>query len=286
MPQKASVFCNFYIRVDREALVSERALDVGSVAFKPKKERDGETKEGTLSFCRKTAAASRDEDNPDTSKMETLFLSLLRRPSASCEGLPLAGPAAVEAATDSGRDEGKKAGKKGTQRIRLNGYVLGTKWRTTQLLWTGTGNFVKIPKIGAMHEKTLPRSSPSHGTFTKKEEWLWSVIETRTYRLAQKSVTSLGEGKQTLTAVDRRNIENRQKNQNKGTKMPTPSIIDENRRSRPSPGVSGDEESHQLGGTASSAGAKLKENEEKPTRKTQREGKVERINDNDKRTGR
>jgi hypothetical protein len=34
MPQRASVFCNFYIRVDREALVSEQALDVGSVAFK------------------------------------------------------------------------------------------------------------------------------------------------------------------------------------------------------------------------------------------------------------
>jgi hypothetical protein len=34
MPQRASVFCNFYIRVDREALFSERALDVGSVAFK------------------------------------------------------------------------------------------------------------------------------------------------------------------------------------------------------------------------------------------------------------
>jgi hypothetical protein len=34
MPQRASVFCNFYIRVDREALVSERALDVRSVAFK------------------------------------------------------------------------------------------------------------------------------------------------------------------------------------------------------------------------------------------------------------
>jgi hypothetical protein len=34
MPQRASVVCNFYIRVDREALVSERALDVGSVAFK------------------------------------------------------------------------------------------------------------------------------------------------------------------------------------------------------------------------------------------------------------
>jgi hypothetical protein len=33
------------------------------------------------------------------------------------------------------------------------------------------------------------------------------------------------------------------KNQNKGTKRPTPSIIDENRRSRPSPGVSGDKES-------------------------------------------
>jgi hypothetical protein len=34
MPERASVFCNFYIRVDLEALVSERALDVGSVAFK------------------------------------------------------------------------------------------------------------------------------------------------------------------------------------------------------------------------------------------------------------
>jgi hypothetical protein len=34
MPQRASVFCNFYIRVDREALVSERALNVGSVAVK------------------------------------------------------------------------------------------------------------------------------------------------------------------------------------------------------------------------------------------------------------
>jgi hypothetical protein len=35
MPQRASVFCNFYIRVDREAsLVSERAFVVGSVAFK------------------------------------------------------------------------------------------------------------------------------------------------------------------------------------------------------------------------------------------------------------
>jgi hypothetical protein len=34
MPQRASVVCNFYIRVGREALVLERALDVGSVAFK------------------------------------------------------------------------------------------------------------------------------------------------------------------------------------------------------------------------------------------------------------
>jgi hypothetical protein len=40
-------------------------------------------------------------------------LSLLRRPSASCGGSPLGGPAAVEAAADSGRDEGKKARKKG-----------------------------------------------------------------------------------------------------------------------------------------------------------------------------
>jgi hypothetical protein len=31
---KGQYFCNFYIRVDREALVSECALDVGSVAFK------------------------------------------------------------------------------------------------------------------------------------------------------------------------------------------------------------------------------------------------------------
>jgi hypothetical protein len=34
MPQRASVFCNFYIQVDRETLVSEWALDVGSVVFK------------------------------------------------------------------------------------------------------------------------------------------------------------------------------------------------------------------------------------------------------------
>jgi hypothetical protein len=37
-------------------------------------------------------------------------------------------------------------------------------------LQTGTGDFVKIPKIGAIHKKTLPRSSPSHDTFTKREE--------------------------------------------------------------------------------------------------------------------
>jgi hypothetical protein len=34
MPESASVFCNFYIRVDRETLVAEWALDVGNVAFK------------------------------------------------------------------------------------------------------------------------------------------------------------------------------------------------------------------------------------------------------------
>jgi hypothetical protein len=44
--------------------------------FASQEERDGETKEGTLSPCRKTAAASRDEDNTDTSKMETLFLKV------------------------------------------------------------------------------------------------------------------------------------------------------------------------------------------------------------------
>jgi hypothetical protein len=41
MPQRASVFCNFYIRVDREALVSERALNVGSVAFKAMSTKKG-----------------------------------------------------------------------------------------------------------------------------------------------------------------------------------------------------------------------------------------------------
>jgi hypothetical protein len=44
------------------------------------KERDGETKEGTLSPCRKTAAASRDKANPDTSKMETLSVPPPLRP--------------------------------------------------------------------------------------------------------------------------------------------------------------------------------------------------------------
>jgi hypothetical protein len=37
MPQRASVFCNFYIRVDREAFVSERALDVGKQGYEYKK---------------------------------------------------------------------------------------------------------------------------------------------------------------------------------------------------------------------------------------------------------
>jgi hypothetical protein len=38
-------------------------------------------------------------------------------------------------------------------------------------LLTGTGDFVKIPKIGAIHKKkTLTPSSPSHGTFAKEEE--------------------------------------------------------------------------------------------------------------------
>ncbi|KAH0820517.1 hypothetical protein GEV33_002274 [Tenebrio molitor] len=183
-------------------------------------------------------------------------------------------------------------------------YAIQYETENHATLLTSTGDFVKIPKIVTV--------------LLRKRK---SGIETQTYRLAQKSLTSPGEGKQTLTAVDRRNIENRQKNQNKWTKKPTPSIIDENRRSRPSPGVSGDEESRiekfvkeekkmsrdeKVKGiygvgvlkkgkgqgsrpdkpdAASSAVAKRKENEEKPTRKTKREGKVERINDNYKRTG-
>jgi hypothetical protein len=66
---------------------------------------------------------------------------------------------------------------------------------------------VKIPKIGAIHKKTLPRSSPSHGTFSKEEEWHRNA---NLSPCPKKTLTSLGEGKQTLTAVDRRNIENRQ----------------------------------------------------------------------------
>jgi hypothetical protein len=41
MPQRASVFCNFYIRVDREALVSERALDVAFKALSTKYQFSG-----------------------------------------------------------------------------------------------------------------------------------------------------------------------------------------------------------------------------------------------------
>ncbi|KAJ3622371.1 hypothetical protein MTP99_002886 [Tenebrio molitor] len=123
--------------------------------------------------------------------------------------------------------------------MATNAYAIQHETENHATLLTGTGDFVKIPKIGAIHKKTLPRSSPSHGTFSKEEEWHRNA----NLSPCPKSLTSLGEGKQTLTAVDRRNIENRQKNQNKGTKRPTPSIVDENRRSRPSPGVSGDEES-------------------------------------------
>ncbi|KAH0820364.1 hypothetical protein GEV33_002427 [Tenebrio molitor] len=204
-------------------------------------------------------------------------------PAASCEGSPLGGPAAVEAAADSGRDEGKKARKKGDSTDPLErkeeNAIKVTYGRKTvtysvgvrSFFWGATKSQKKsvTPKIrkfrqswgskryGIQHETenhttlltgTRKRCHEVHpvAVLLRKRE---SGIETRTYRLAQKSLTSLGEGKQTLTAVDRRNIENRQarKIKTKGTKMPTPSIIDENHRSRPSPGVSGDEDSHQLG---------------------------------------
>jgi hypothetical protein len=103
---------------------------------------------------------------------------------------------------------------------------------------------VKIPKIGAIHKKTLARNSPSHGTLTKKEERHRNENLSPTPKKSNQS----GEGKQTLTAVDMK--ENREptgpcvlefstresgteiglENQNKRTKIPTPSIVDENRR--------------------------------------------------------
>jgi hypothetical protein len=50
-------------------------------------------------------------------------------------------------------------------------YAIQHETENHATLLTGIGDFVKIPKIGAIHKKTLPRSSPSHGTFTKEEEW-------------------------------------------------------------------------------------------------------------------
>jgi hypothetical protein len=55
-------------------------------------------------------------------------------------------------------------------------------------------------------KETLTRSSPSDGTFAKEEEWHRNA----NLSPCPKSLTSLGEGKQTLTAVDRRNIVKRQ----------------------------------------------------------------------------
>jgi hypothetical protein len=64
--------------------------------YATQEERDGKAKEGTLSPCRKTAAASRDgdtrhEQNGGSVPVGAIFdirersdLSLLRRPSASC----------------------------------------------------------------------------------------------------------------------------------------------------------------------------------------------------------
>jgi hypothetical protein len=49
-------------------------------------------------------------------------------------------------------------------------YAIQHETENHTTLQMGTGDFVKILKIGAKHKKTLPRSSPSHGTFTKKEE--------------------------------------------------------------------------------------------------------------------
>jgi hypothetical protein len=64
---------------DLQIKLEKKGLDsnyTDKTKYASHKERDGETKEGTLSLCRKTAAASRDEDNPDTNKMETLFLKV------------------------------------------------------------------------------------------------------------------------------------------------------------------------------------------------------------------
>jgi hypothetical protein len=47
-------------------------------------------------------------------------LSLLRRPSASCGGSPLGGPAAVEAAADSGRDERKERNERRPKKMGLD----------------------------------------------------------------------------------------------------------------------------------------------------------------------
>ncbi|KAH0816093.1 hypothetical protein GEV33_006698 [Tenebrio molitor] len=76
----------------------------------------------------------------------------------------------------------------------------------------------------------------------KKEENAIKVTydgKTVTYSVGVRSGNSdrVGVPKGTLSSTKRRTT------QLKGTKRPTPSIIDENRRSRPSPGVSGDEES-------------------------------------------
>ncbi|KAH0808417.1 hypothetical protein GEV33_014375 [Tenebrio molitor] len=134
-------------------------------------------------------------------------LSLLRRPSASCEGSPLGDPAAVEAAADSGRDEEKKTGKKGDSTDPLERVRQKVFREMKKAINWGKDEKVKgIYGVGVLKKGKLPSRSNC-------------------------------EDKGTIPA-------------------------------------------------ASSAGAKRKEKGEKPTRKTQREGKVERINDNDKRTGR
>jgi hypothetical protein len=64
---------------------------------------------------------------------------------------------------------------------------------------------VKIPKIGAIHKKNADTKFTQSRYFFERGR-----VASKRELIGLPSLTSLGEGKQTLTAVDRRNIENRQ----------------------------------------------------------------------------
>ncbi|KAH0808537.1 hypothetical protein GEV33_014254 [Tenebrio molitor] len=165
-------------------------------------------------------------------------LSLLRRPSASCEGSSLGDPAAVEAAANSGRDEGKKARKKEDSADPLE---RREKARDSLDPETPTKlGFLKVRSRHEMENHTTPLDG--HGELRENPENRCDAQENAATKFTQSRKTDLSGCRQ------------------KEHREPTGACVLEflTHDSGTEIGVSGDEESHQLG-AVSRTGRSVKE---------------------------